>query len=72
MAELLPSRQDIIELCQNAVMNALDLTADKEHLINLEDEIDRDYEKLTIFYEVVPGQAVIRERKQYSHPEVRD
>jgi len=30
MTELLPTRQDIIDLCQNAVMNVLDPTADKE------------------------------------------
>lgn len=47
MEELLPTRQDIIDLCQNAVMSVLDPTADKEKLKNLEDEIDRDYEKLT-------------------------
>lgn len=47
MAELLPTRQDIIDLCQKAVMSVLDPTADKENLKKLEDEIDHDYEKLT-------------------------
>lgn len=47
VAELIPTRQDIIDLCQNAVMNVLDPTADKEKLEKLEAELDRDYEKLT-------------------------
>ncbi len=47
MAELLPTKQDTITLCQNAVMSVLDTEKDKIKAEAMEVELEQDYSKLS-------------------------
>lgn len=47
MAELLPTKQDTVTLCQDAVMSALDTGKDKIKAEAMEVELEQDYSKLS-------------------------